>query len=167
MPAGEAAHSALKSRSSDSPPPPSPWVIHVAQPEDLLTWGSQSFSDGPPLGHEVAARPGRLSNQARFQRRIDRAPNARVRLLPETISDGYITLRCPDFLSTQQVLQAVKTPVAIIGAGTASQPGVFDLLDIPPSLLSPVDSAEIPSCVHAALDGGPTPLSPFLHSRSH
>jgi protein-tyrosine phosphatase len=51
------------------------------------------------------------------------------------------------------VLAKTKSPVAIIGAGTAAQPGVFEPQDLPANLLATENEN---NGVHAILDGGPT-----------
>jgi protein-tyrosine phosphatase len=67
----------------------------------------------------------------------------------ETLQDGFLTLRCPDFSLTQDVLSSVKDPIAIIGAGTTAQPGVHESSDVPAALIAE-------SQIAAILEGGPT-----------
>ncbi len=125
------------------------WVIHVAQPEEALAWVPHISSLGQRLLHK--ALPGPVA----FQIKLDPADEAEARqrlgdAADETIVDGFLTLRCPDFTQTQQVLAAVKAPVAIIGAGSAAQPGIFEAQEVPAALLQ---DAEGPALV---LDAGPT-----------
>jgi len=133
----------------------SPWVIHVAQPEDIFSWAPHVSA----LARRLITKS--LPGPVAFQIRLDEAgiAAARARLgdaadetlhNPEDGPERYLTLRCPDFAITQSVLSGADAPIAIIGAGTRQQPAMYDLQDLPASLLS-ADSE-----ITAALDGGPT-----------
>ena len=133
----------------------SPWVIHVAQPEDIFTWAPHLT----PLARRLIIKS--LPGPVAFQIKLDDAAIAAARSRlgdaadetlhnPEEGPERYLTVRCPDFALTQNVLDRVEQPVAIIGAGTRQQPAIYDLQDLPASLVSSE------SQIAAALDGGPT-----------
>jgi protein-tyrosine phosphatase len=124
------------------------WVLHVATPEEALSWVPGVSAMGRRL--ITKALPGPVSFQVKLS-----APDAALaarRLgaaAPEVLVDGFLTMRCPDFPVTQDVLAAAKVPVAIIGAGTpgSGNGGVFELSDL---------SESVASQVAGAIDGGPT-----------
>ena len=133
----------------------SPWVIHVAQPQDIFKWAPHVS----PLARRLITKS--LPGPVAFQIRLDDASLAAAREMlgdaadetfhnPEDSPERYLTLRCPDFSATQDVLRHVSAPVAIIGAGNRQQPAIHDPQDIPPAFFG----AE--SGIAAALDGGPT-----------
>lgn len=127
----------------------SPWVLHVAHPEDVLSWVPQLSAIGRRL--VTKTMPGPVAFRIRLEAADLEA--ARVRLgeaAGETIVEGAITFRVPELAITQQVLATVNVPVAIIGAGTAGQPGVFEAAEIPAALLRRPDGPKV------VLDGGPT-----------
>ena len=146
-----AAAKKIKSAGGASPP----WVIHVAQPEDVLGWAPHLST----LGRRLVAKA--LPGPVAFQIKLTDADlaAARTRLgaaADETLQDGFLTIRCPDFSCTQQVLFEAGVPVAIIGAGTASQPAVFEVGDLPESLRVADAGSQTPAPIDAAVDGGPT-----------
>ena len=146
-PAREAAR-AIKAQAAGSTTAPSPWVIHLATPEDLLAW----VPHVSPLGRRLITKslPGPVAFEIKLEAASEAAARARLGpAAPETIHEGSLTLRCPDLAPTQDVLRAVKAPVAIIGAGNRAQPAIFELHDLPAGLIGPDHAA-------AALDGGPT-----------
>jgi protein-tyrosine phosphatase len=143
----------LKAHASatDAPaePPPVQWVIHVAQPDDLLSWVPHVSALGRRL--ITKALPGPIAFQIKLTPEDEAA--ARHRLGPaadEAIVEGYLTFRCPDLPQTQDVLAAAGVPVAIVGAGTGAQPGVFEPQDLPAALLGDAHAPKL------ALDAGPT-----------
>jgi protein-tyrosine phosphatase len=132
------------------PVPAGPWVVHVASAEQALAWVPNVSKLGRRL--LTKALPGPVAFQVRLDAAAEQA--ARERLgdaADETIQDGFITLRCPELGATQDVLAAVAAPVAIIGAGTPSQPAVFEVGDLPATLMG-----EGAGPIAAVLDGGPT-----------
>jgi protein-tyrosine-phosphatase len=95
------------------------------------------------------ALPGPVAFQIKLSESDLAAARARLKgAADETLQEGYITLRCPDSNPTQQVLTQAGGAVAIIGAGTAAQPGIYELADLPETLLA--------ARISAAIDGGPT-----------
>ena len=138
----------IKANAAGPGATPSPWVIHVAQPDDVLGW----VPNLSPLGRRLVTKA--LPGPVAFEIKLDAGAQALAEkrlgdAAGETLHDGYITLRCPDFGTTQEVLAAVPDPVAIIGTGTSAQPSVYELTDLPPA-------APGSPQVDAALDGGPT-----------
>ncbi len=139
-------------RASKSPPaansdaPLSPWVIHTASLEDFLSWVPHLSGIGRRLVSKSI--PGPVAFEIRLDplRRIRAARDRLADAADETIHDGFLTLRCPDFGLTQDLLKSVPHPVAIIGAGNLSQPAVFEISELPASLTT----------IAAILDGGPT-----------
>jgi protein-tyrosine phosphatase len=130
---------------------PSPWVLHVARPEDVLKWVPGLSALGQRLISK--ALPGPVA----FQIKLTAADEAQARqrlgdAADETISDGFLSIRCPELVQTQEVLAQVDAPVAIIGAGTATRPGVFEVQELPETLFAD-DGGEVPAL---ALDAGPT-----------
>jgi len=118
----------------------SPWVIHVAQPDDILGWVPRLSQLGKRLIHK--ALPGPVAFQIKLSPDDLAAASRRLGdAAEETIHDGCLTFRCPDCPATQQILSQVKTPVAI----TPTQPAIFEIADLP-------DSTD----VVAAMDGGAT-----------
>ena len=111
------------------------------------------------LGRRLVSKalPGPVAFQLKLTEKDLTAARRRLgAAAEETLQDGYLTIRCPDLSATQQVLAAAggtTSAIAIIGAGTPSQPGVFEVSDLPDSLL-PGDGK--PGRIAAALDGGPT-----------
>jgi protein-tyrosine-phosphatase len=61
-----------------------------------------------------------------------------------------MTFRVPELAPTQQVLGSVEAPAAIIGAGTAAQPGIFEATEVPASVLQASGGPQV------ILDAGPT-----------
>lgn len=143
---------------ASAPHPPlrsGPWVIHVAHTDDIFTW----VPHVTPLARRLITKS--LPGPVAFEIKLDEAATAGARERlgeaadetlhnPEDSPDRYLTLRCPDFSLTQEVLQRVTEPVAIIGAGTRQQPAIYELSDVPAGPMSPESE------IAAALDGGPT-----------
>jgi len=128
---------------------PSPWVLHVSVPEELLQWVPHLSAVGRRLVSKSV--PGPVAYEIKLDSHTENEARQRLgNAADETIHNGFLTLRCPEFTPTQEVLSAVKAPVAIIGAGTPTQPGVFDLQDLPANLLANN------TAIAAAMDGGPT-----------
>jgi protein-tyrosine phosphatase len=140
-----AAHQLRHPADAASIPPH--WVIHVASPEEALGWAPHLSSLGRRL--ITKALPGPVSFQIKLT--PDDAADAKARLgdaAPQVLVDGFITIRCPDFPATQEVLSSAKVPVAIVGAGkSGGGPGVFEVADMPDTLAR---------SVAGAMDGGPT-----------
>lgn len=151
VPGAREAARQLKARAAEGAAAPgTPWVLHVAQVEDLLGW----VPNLSPLGRRLVSKS--LPGPVAFQIKLDApaAVAARQRLgdaADETLHDGNLTLRCPEFGATQEVLARVGAPVAVFGAGTRTQPAVFEVAELPGALFS-----ESGVSVDAALDGGPT-----------
>jgi len=128
------------------------WVLHVATPEDVLGWAPNIS----PLAKRLIGKalPGPVAFQIKLSDADQVAACKRLGdATGETIADdGSITIRVPEFSYTQQILADVNMPVAIIGAGGGG--GVFELSDLPESLLQSV-GPDSPS-IAAVLDGGPT-----------
>ena len=150
-PAARDAARQLKQRAEGRTIPntsPARWVVHVAHPEDVFTWAPHLTALGKRL--ITKSLPGPVA----FEIKLDPTePAARTRLgdaASETIEDHRITLRCPDFALTQEILAAVKSPVAIIGAGTTAQPAAYEPDELPAHLTAP------DSPIAAVLDGGQT-----------
>ncbi len=127
---------------------PRHWVLHVPTPEEALSWVPGVSAMGRRL--ITKALPGPVAFQVKLS--PSDAAQAAQRLgaaAAEVLVDGFLTLRCPDFPITQDVLAAAKVPVAIIGAGSpgGAQGGVFELSDLPENVASQVAGA---------VDGGPT-----------
>jgi protein-tyrosine phosphatase len=121
-------------------------VVHVAQPEEVLRWVPELSHIGKRL--VTKSLPGPVAFQIKLGEQSLKSAEQRLgEAAGETIRDGYITFRCPDFAATQAVLGQVHAPVAIIGTGSATQPSAFEVSELP----SPADSM-----IEAALDGGPT-----------
>ena len=149
-PAARDAARQIKSGAADTAALPAPWVIHVAQIDDLLAW-TPNIS---PLGRRLVTKslPGPVAFQIKLDPAAENAARARLgAAADETLHNGFITLRCPEFPATQNVLAAVRLPVAIIGAGNRTQPAVCELAELPAALFAPSNSPAI----DAALDGGP------------
>jgi protein-tyrosine-phosphatase/tRNA A37 threonylcarbamoyladenosine synthetase subunit TsaC/SUA5/YrdC len=136
--------------------PGAPWVVHVGQPEDVLAWAPGLSSMGRRLVSK--ALPGPVAFQIRLNETDLAAARDRLKdAADETLQDGYLTIRCPDASPTQQVLSEASTnggAIAIIGAGTPAQPGIYELSDLPEAILNPETAAT--GRVAAAIDGGPT-----------
>jgi protein-tyrosine-phosphatase/tRNA A37 threonylcarbamoyladenosine synthetase subunit TsaC/SUA5/YrdC len=129
----------------------SPWVLHLAGSEDVLEWVPHVSAIGRRL--VTKALPGPVAFQIKLPAEDVEAARQRLGAAwEETLVDGAITFRVPDLGPTQQVLAAVKAPVAIIGAGTAAQPGVFETAEIPQTLLQGADGGG----AAVVLDAGPT-----------
>ena len=127
------------------------WVLHLAQPEDVLAWAPGVSQIGRRL--ILKALPGPIAFQIKLSQ-TDLAA-ARERLgsaADEAISpEGTMTFRVPEFPSTQQILAAVKFPVAIMGVGGG---GAYEPTDVPESLIAGTNNSAAP--VAAILDGGRT-----------
>jgi protein-tyrosine phosphatase len=140
----------LKARlAGTSEPSVAPWVIHVPTPDALLTW-TPSIS---PIAKRLILKslPGPVAFQIKLDEPSLAAPRERLQTAAdETLTDGYIHLRCPDFAASQAVLDLVSFPVAIIGAGTPAQPGIFEASDLPGALF---DAPDGPALI---LDAGST-----------
>ncbi len=122
------------------------WVVHVPTPEEALGWVPGVSNLGRRL--ITKALPGPVSFQVKLT--PEDAAKAAARLgaaANEVIADGFLTLRCPDFAFTQEMLAAAGVPVAMIGAASATGGGVFELSDLPESTAQEVAGA---------IDGGPT-----------
>jgi protein-tyrosine-phosphatase len=142
---------AIKTRASDGAAPPAPWVIHVAHVDGLLAWTPHISA----LGRRLVTKslPGPVAFQIKLDAAAEKAARQRLgAAADETLPGGFLTLRCPDLQATQDVLAAVREPVAIIGAGNRTQPAVFEIAELPAALFAPQEGAAI----HAALDGGPS-----------
>jgi protein-tyrosine phosphatase len=141
---------AIKARLSEGHAPAAPWVIHVGRVDGVFQWIGDGLS---ALGKRLITKslPGPVAFQIKLAESAVAAARARLAAAAdEALHDGQLTLRCPDFPITQDVLSAVGgMPVAIIGAGTPAQPGIYEASDIPASLLSGSEIA-------AVIDGGPT-----------
>jgi protein-tyrosine phosphatase len=123
------------------------WVLHVATAEEALRWVPHISHVGRRL--LTKGLPGPISFQVKLTPEDMAAATARLEdAAPQVIVDGFLTLRCPDFAVTQDVLASAKVPVAIVGAGKSSGgPGVFEAGDLP---------ASVASQVAGTVDGGPT-----------
>jgi protein-tyrosine-phosphatase/tRNA A37 threonylcarbamoyladenosine synthetase subunit TsaC/SUA5/YrdC len=152
--ASEAARQAarvVKTRAAEGAAPGhfAPWVIHVAQPEDLLGWVPGISA----LGRRLVTKS--LPGPVAFEIKLDGAEKrARERLgaaADEALHDGFLTLRCPEFSATQEMLAQVPAPVAIIGAGTRTQPAVIELGELPAALGTEVGGG---GEIRGAMDGG-------------
>lgn len=122
------------------------WVLHVSSPEEALGWVPGVSN----LGRRMISKalPGPVAFQVKLAPAD--AAKARDRLGPaaaEVIGDGFLTLRCPDFVATQDVLAASGGPAAIIGVGAAGGGGVYELADLPDGVAGQIAGA---------MDGGPT-----------
>jgi protein-tyrosine phosphatase len=138
-PARDAAH-ALRSGA------PRHWVLHVSSADEALAW----VPGISPLGRRLISKalPGPVAFQVKLTPAD--AKHAAERLgsaAAEVLVDGFLTLRCPDFPITQEVLAAANAPVAIVGVAGPGGGGVFELSDLPEAAASQVAGA---------LDGGPT-----------
>ena len=166
-PMARAAARAIKARNTDSGGQPlaqTPWVIHVESAEALLSWVPHVSA----LGRRLITKslPGPMAFQIRLDAESEQSAKKRLNhgdsddVAAETISivegESYLTLRCPDFGATLDVIAAVKQPIAIVGAGTPAQPAVFELPDLPAQVLAPVGGRGDDSEIRAALEGGPT-----------
>jgi protein-tyrosine-phosphatase/tRNA A37 threonylcarbamoyladenosine synthetase subunit TsaC/SUA5/YrdC len=140
---------AIKAAATGDENTRSPWVLHLAQAEDVLAWVPHLS----PIGRRLVtkAMPGPVAFQIKLHPLDLEAARRRLGdAADETLIDGEMTFRVPELGPTQGVLASVEAPVAIIGAGTAAQPGVFEASDIPASLL------QAPGGPQVILDGGPT-----------
>jgi protein-tyrosine-phosphatase/tRNA A37 threonylcarbamoyladenosine synthetase subunit TsaC/SUA5/YrdC len=149
-PARDAARH-IKARASENAAAPVPWVIHVAQIDDLLAWTPNLSA----LGRRLVTKslPGPVAFQIKLDAAAEKAARKRLgAAADETLHEGFLTLRCPELPATQDVLAAVYDPVAIIGAGNRAQPAVFEIAELPAALFAPPGAAALA----AALDGGPT-----------
>ncbi len=147
---GDARHlaRAIKARGLEPGAAVGPWVVHAGSLEEVLGWVPGASS----LARRLLTKS--LPGPVAFQIKLTMADHAVARrrlggAADETLQDGFLTLRCPDFSVTQDVLSSVKAPVAIIGAGTPAQPGVYEPSDVPPALITE-------SQIAAILEGGPT-----------
>ena len=142
-------------------PPPAPWVLHLPHPDDLLAWVPNiSF-----LGRRIVTKslPGPVAFEIKLDPEAEKAARERLgggAAADETIHDGFLTLRCPECLPTQEVLAHVLTP---------SPSSVPAPAPAPPSLSSPTSPRprprwHPPPCRHRRR---PHPLPPLLHPRPH
>jgi protein-tyrosine-phosphatase/tRNA A37 threonylcarbamoyladenosine synthetase subunit TsaC/SUA5/YrdC len=130
----------------------SPWVIHVAQPEDLLGWVPGISA----LGRRLVSKslPGPVAFEIKLDDAAEKAARERLgAATEETLHEGYLTLRCPEYPATQEMLARVPAPVAIFGAGTRTRPAVVELGDLPAALGGTADGEG--GQIHGAIDGGP------------
>jgi protein-tyrosine phosphatase len=148
-PEARATARAIKARASADPgAAPGPWVIHTGRVDDVHAWAPNLT----PLGRRLINKslPGPVAFQLKLTAAdLDAARRRLQGAADESIQDGSITLRCPDFSVTQDVLAAVDAPIAIMGAGTTAQPSVHEVTDIPQALFDD-------SHIAAVIDGGPT-----------
>jgi protein-tyrosine-phosphatase/tRNA A37 threonylcarbamoyladenosine synthetase subunit TsaC/SUA5/YrdC len=144
----------IKTRAAEGAAPAqfSPWVIHVAQPEDLLAWVPGLSALGRRLVNK--SLPGPVAFEIKLDDAGEKAARERLgSAAEETLHEGYITLRCPEFPATQELLAQVPAPVAIIGAGTRTQPAVVELAELAAALSGSTDG--LGEQLHGAIDGGP------------
>jgi protein-tyrosine-phosphatase/tRNA A37 threonylcarbamoyladenosine synthetase subunit TsaC/SUA5/YrdC len=147
------AAKAIRTRVAEGTAPASfaPWVIHVAQPEDLLAWVPGISALGKRL--VTKSLPGPVAFEIKLEETAERAARKRLgAAADEALQDGFLTLRCPEFAATQEMLLRVKSPVAILGAGTRTQPTVIELADVPAVLGEATDGE---GDIRGAMDGGP------------
>jgi len=122
------------------------WVLHLAQPDDILSWVPSLSRIGRRL--IAKALPGPIAFQIKLAPADADAARKRLgdaaseTLAPITQDSGlktpdfYLTFRVPEIPATQQVLAEVADPVAIIGAGSAAG-AVYEIADLPESLFQP------------------------------
>ena len=138
-----AAIAELKSLKKISGPPN--WVIHVADAAAV----KRIVTDLPAIAQRLMKKlwPGPLAielpaSPADIQRL---AGLVGAQTAAECISNGFMTFRCPQNLSTLAVLAAVGDPVAMIGAGNTG--AIHEAADIPEN---------IRSAISMVVDSGPT-----------
>jgi protein-tyrosine-phosphatase/tRNA A37 threonylcarbamoyladenosine synthetase subunit TsaC/SUA5/YrdC len=141
----------VKTRAAEGAMPGqfSPWVIHVAKPEDLLGWVPGISA----LGRRLASKllPGPVALEIKLNEADEKAARGRLgAAAEETLHEGFLTLRCPEFTTTQAMLAQVAAPVAIIGAGTRTQPAVLELGELPAAVVGGDQE------IVGAIDGGAT-----------
>src|SRR5437762_1574654 len=82
----------IKARSDGNP---TPWVVHTATLDDLLSWVPHVSA----LGRRLITKsvPGPVAFQVKLDGSTEQAARARLGgAAEETIQQGYITLRCPE-----------------------------------------------------------------------
>jgi protein-tyrosine phosphatase len=115
------------------------WVVHVGNTADAL----RLVPSVSPLARRLMnkAWPGPVALQIAVPPADQSAlQSALGPAWPQTIVDGYLTLRCPDQTTTRTILSAVSAPVALIGATMAGDPPALSSAAIPPAIAGRVDA---------------------------
>jgi protein-tyrosine phosphatase len=139
-PPARAAATALKGGTTPH------WVLHVASPDAVLAWAPTSLS---PVARRLITKalPGPVAFQITLTPEDAAAARTHLGEAADEVlmSDNQkskiknqksLTIRCPESSQTQKILELAQVPIAIIGAGTPTHPGIFDLSDLPEGLLS-------------------------------
>jgi tRNA threonylcarbamoyl adenosine modification protein (Sua5/YciO/YrdC/YwlC family) len=115
------------------------WVVHVGSTADAL----RLLPNASSLARRLMTKgwPGPIALQIAVPPAdLDTLKHALGEAYNQTIIDGFLTLRCPDNHTTLQILSAVPSPIAMIGATTAGDPPALTVADIPPAIADHVDA---------------------------
>ncbi len=105
-----------------------PWVIHIAAPDQLREY----VREAPMAALAIVQRgwPGPIALRLRHSEEDQKKLEEKLGAVADEVSDGgWYTLRCPDAALTRNLLKAVPSPMAIVGAakGGFSAASVADL----------------------------------------